>query len=217
MTYIDGRVPNLYRGVTAARGGIDQIEFLNNVIPDLISNSAPKVFRRIPRVGEKRPVRQHSETLTNGTLLLNTDAISNGRWWAFPTRWTASYRTKGHGPSHQLTCIITKPTFSHFFSSCPASTSMSKKKVVAILPTADAGTEPAPISSSHELSDELARFIQEKGLVQNQDEYIQWYPRNPKHPRNWTAKRKAFNTAVILLLEFITCVGRRAARVAKQM
>lgn len=93
---------------------------------------------------------------------------------------------------------------------------MSEKKVFANLPTADSGAELAPRSSSEKSSDELARFIQEKGLVLNQDGYIQWYPRNPKHPRNWTGKRKAYNTAVILLLEFITCVGRRAARVAKQ-
>jgi len=84
---------------------------------------------------------------------------------------------------------------------------MSEKKSFANPLSADAGTELAPRSSSNRLSDELARSIQEKGLVLNQDGYIQWYPRNPKHPRNWTGKRKAYNTAVILLLEFITYVG----------
>lgn len=94
---------------------------------------------------------------------------------------------------------------------------MSEEKIVANLPAADSGTELAPSSSSDKSSDELARSIQEKGLVLNQDGYMQWHPRNPKHPRNWTDKRKAYNTAVILLLEFITYVGRRAARDAKQL
>jgi len=94
---------------------------------------------------------------------------------------------------------------------------MSENKVFAVLPIADSGTELAPSSRSNKLSDELARSVQEKGLVLNQDGYIQWYPQNPKHPRNWTGKRKAYNTAVILLLEFITYDGRRAAQVAKQL
>ncbi len=94
---------------------------------------------------------------------------------------------------------------------------MSGEKVFANLPTADSGTELAPSSSSNKSSDGLARSIQENGLVLNQDGYIQWCPRNPKHPRNWTGKRKAYNTTVILLLEFITYVGRRAARDAKQL
>jgi len=85
---------------------------------------------------------------------------------------------------------------------------MSEKKNFANPLSAEVGTELAPRSSSNRLSDELARSIQEKGLVLNQDGYIQWYPRNPKHPRNWTGKRKVYNTAVILLLEFITYVGR---------
>lgn len=121
------------------------------------------------------------------------------------------------GPSRQLICTTIKPTFSPFFSAYPASTTMFEKKVLAVLPATDSGTEPAPISSSNESSDELARSLKEKGLVLNQDGYIQWHPRNPKHPRNWTANRKAFNTAVILLLEFITYVERRATRVAKQL
>ena len=50
----------------------------------------------------------------------------------------------------------------------------------------------------------LLEVIQEHGLTLNGDGYVRWGNLNSKHPRNWTPKRKAYNTIVILLLEFVT-------------
>ncbi len=50
----------------------------------------------------------------------------------------------------------------------------------------------------------LLQVIQEHGLTLNDDGYVRWGNLNAKHPRNWAPKRKAYNTTVILLLEFVT-------------
>ena len=53
---------------------------------------------------------------------------------------------------------------------------------------------------------EVRELVQNHGLEVNEENHIRWQKQNPKHPRNWSGKRKAFNTVVILLLEFITYV-----------
>lgn len=53
--------------------------------------------------------------------------------------------------------------------------------------------------------DSFSEDLKRHGLLLNKEGYTRWDPQNPKHPRNWSGKRKAYNTAVILCLEFITC------------
>lgn len=36
--------------------------------------------------------------------------------------------------------------------------------------------------------------------------YIRWASTNPKHPRNWSLARKAWDIGLITLLELYTCV-----------
>jgi hypothetical protein len=42
------------------------------------------------------------------------------------------------------------------------------------------------------------------GLELTEDGHVRWDKKNPAHPRNWTAWRKAYNTIVVLFLELIT-------------
>ncbi|KAK6209390.1 hypothetical protein LQW54_006243 [Pestalotiopsis sp. IQ-011] len=66
--------------------------------------------------------------------------------------------------------------------------------------------------------DELKTRLAEHGLVINHDGFVRWHNDNPKHPRNWSSKAKAFNTVVILLLEFITsAVGTAGTSAAHEM
>ncbi|KAL8782470.1 MAG: hypothetical protein Q9213_005364 [Squamulea squamosa] len=58
--------------------------------------------------------------------------------------------------------------------------------------------------------------LQEHGLILNEEGCVRWANHNQKHPRNWTAKSKAYNTAVILLLEFITSAVGTAGTSAAQ-
>ena len=69
-----------------------------------------------------------------------------------------------------------------------------------------AGIELCQPLGEHEddRSSMLLEIIQEHGLTLNDDGYVRWRNLNSKHPRNWTPKRKAYNTTVILLLEFVT-------------
>lgn len=64
----------------------------------------------------------------------------------------------------------------------------------------DMAKEELPEDQS--FADELNRH----GLLLNDAGYVRWDKQNPKHPRNWSGKRKAYNTIVILCLEFITYV-----------
>ena len=42
--------------------------------------------------------------------------------------------------------------------------------------------------------------VAEKGLLQTQSNHIEWSKGHPSHPRNWSAVRKAFDTAIIVFL-----------------
>jgi hypothetical protein len=42
------------------------------------------------------------------------------------------------------------------------------------------------------------------GLQRRADGIIGWHPDCKNHPRNWSAGRKAFDTIIIILLEFYT-------------
>ncbi len=46
----------------------------------------------------------------------------------------------------------------------------------------------------------LANF----GLERKSDGLVYWQAGSPDHPRNWSSRRKAFDTTVIILLEFYT-------------
>jgi hypothetical protein len=62
-----------------------------------------------------------------------------------------------------------------------------KPDVPSITETEDAGLEP-----------ELASL----GLERRSDGLISWGPDSKDHPRNWANARKAFDTTVIIFLEF---------------
>jgi hypothetical protein len=51
-----------------------------------------------------------------------------------------------------------------------------------------------------EESDLLANY----GLKRRSDGYLVWRHDSEDHPRNWSYRKKAFDTAVIILLEFYT-------------
>lgn len=76
----------------------------------------------------------------------------------------------------------------------------------SLFPAPVAGIESCRPLSEHndDRSSMLLEVIQEHGLTMNDDGYVRWGNLNSKHPRNWTPKRKAYNTIVILLLEFVT-------------
>lgn len=42
------------------------------------------------------------------------------------------------------------------------------------------------------------------GLERDSDGLIGWRPDSKEHPRNWSAKRKIYDTTVIILLELYT-------------
>ncbi|RAK96239.1 MFS general substrate transporter [Aspergillus ibericus CBS 121593] len=68
--------------------------------------------------------------------------------------------------------------------------------------------------SDHEFQTSLAEF----GLRLNENGFIRWGNDNPKHPRNWSGKAKAYNAVIILLLEFITsAVGTAGTAAAQSM
>lgn len=37
--------------------------------------------------------------------------------------------------------------------------------------------------------------------------HVRWSPGNTKHPRNWSSARKAFNSSVVIFLDFFTYVS----------
>ena len=68
------------------------------------------------------------------------------------------------------------------------------------------------------LDEEFQVHLREHGLALNENGYVRWDNANPKHPRNWSAGAKAYNTVVILLLEFITsAVGTVGTAAAQEM
>ena len=54
----------------------------------------------------------------------------------------------------------------------------------------------------------LHAALTEKELELTPDgRYIRWASSNPRHPRNWHPLRKAYDIAIIILLEFYTWVA----------
>lgn len=66
--------------------------------------------------------------------------------------------------------------------------------------------------------DELQICLCEYGLTLNAGGFVRWDNDNPKHPRNWSGKAKAYGTIIILLLEFFTsAVGTAGTSAAYDM
>lgn len=66
--------------------------------------------------------------------------------------------------------------------------------------------------------DEYQTILCDHDLVLNEEGFVRWSNANPKHPRNWSSKAKAYGTIVILLLEFITsAVGTAGTAAAQEM
>ena len=71
--------------------------------------------------------------------------------------------------------------------------------------------------SNNRSIEDLRAELESHGLELADDGHVKWDRRNPAHPRNWTAGRKAYNTSVILLLELITTMnGTAGTSVANQ-
>ena len=61
--------------------------------------------------------------------------------------------------------------------------------------------KPGPDFENARIEHSLAKY----GLILNQKSgYVEWRPDNPDHPRNWTAKRKAYDILVVLFFELFT-------------
>lgn len=74
------------------------------------------------------------------------------------------------------------------------------------------------VDTANPPDDEFQRCLCEHGLTLNQDGFVRWGNDNPKHPRNWSGKAKAYSTVIILLLEFITsAVGTAGTSAAQEM
>ena len=58
--------------------------------------------------------------------------------------------------------------------------------------------------STQVLHEQFNEELQSLGLAVNEDGYVRWDKRSPAHPRNWTPRRKAYDTGVIMFLEFFT-------------
>jgi len=74
--------------------------------------------------------------------------------------------------------------------------------------------------SSHAGVDDpgLQACLLERKLRTDDEGFIRWQNDNPRHPRNWAPGAKAYNTAVILLLGFITsAVGTAGTAAAQEM
>lgn len=56
------------------------------------------------------------------------------------------------------------------------------------------------VPKKHENNDDLAAA----GLERRNDDLIYWRADCKDHPRNWTGRRKAFDTTVIILFELYT-------------
>lgn len=66
--------------------------------------------------------------------------------------------------------------------------------------------------------DALHRVLRGHSLMLNEDGFVRWENNNPKHPRNWSGKSKAYNTTIVLLLEFITsALGTAGTAAAQEM
>jgi MFS family permease len=77
----------------------------------------------------------------------------------------------------------------------------------------------ADVPSHSSLGDnELQDCLIQHGLTTNAEGFVRWRSNNIRHPRNWTIHAKAYNTAIILLLEFITsAVGTAGTAAAQEM
>ena len=54
----------------------------------------------------------------------------------------------------------------------------------------------------------LEDALEDQGLERTGDEKntVRWAFMNPRHPRNWSLRRKAYDITIIILLEFYTLV-----------
>jgi hypothetical protein len=76
---------------------------------------------------------------------------------------------------------------------------MEKNFVVSSCESVPTDNEASP---SHNDEAKLAAA----GLERRRDNLIYWRSDCKDHPRNWSARRKVFDTTVIILLEFYTWV-----------
>ncbi|KAF2718168.1 putative MFS multidrug transporter [Polychaeton citri CBS 116435] len=81
-----------------------------------------------------------------------------------------------------------------------------------------AGSNEASIIAASSIDNELHEYLREQSLAMDREGFIRWCNDNPRHPRNWTYQAKAYNTIVILLLEFMTsAVGTAGTSAAQEM
>ena len=65
---------------------------------------------------------------------------------------------------------------------------------------------PSAISKETDDVDQEPELLADLGLERRSDGLISWRSDSKDHPRNWTAARKAFDTTVIIFLEFFVTV-----------
>jgi hypothetical protein len=53
---------------------------------------------------------------------------------------------------------------------------------------------------------ELEGRLTAAGLERRSNHVVYWRPDSEGHPRNWSSRRKIFDTTIIILLEFYTWV-----------
>lgn len=68
----------------------------------------------------------------------------------------------------------------------------------------DKTTHTSTDSSKSTIASPADELLSYSGLRVGNDGYVEWAMDNPEHPRNWSRKRKAYDFALILFLEFFT-------------
>ena len=85
---------------------------------------------------------------------------------------------------------------------------MKTEKSPSVLTITEGPIAESPLAETPGLEYDNARlvhYLAKYGLVLNRKSgYVEWRPDNPDHPRNWTAKRKAYDILVVLFFELFT-------------
>ncbi|KAM3071018.1 hypothetical protein ACMFMG_009924 [Clarireedia jacksonii] len=57
-------------------------------------------------------------------------------------------------------------------------------------------------------------YLEKHGLEMEDSYYVRWTKTNPRHPRNWSSRRKAYDYSLLIFLDFFTTVISTAGTAA---
>jgi MFS family permease len=59
-------------------------------------------------------------------------------------------------------------------------------------------------------------YLEKHGLEMGESNYVRWTKTNPRHPRNWSSRRKAYDYSLLIFLDFFTTVISTAGTAASE-